>query len=458
MSDDIARIFTQQQHFFNSNQTRSVSFRKQQLHLLQQALTQFETPLLAALEQDLGKSAFESYATEIGFCFRSIKTALKQLPRWQKTRKVRTNPTLFSAKSTIFHDPYGVVLIIGPFNYPVQLLLEPLIGAIAAGNCTILKASELTPHVSSVLAQLIVATFPPDYITLIEGDAPVTTTLLTQPFDYIFFTGSITVGKIVYEAAAQKLIPVTLELGGKSPAIVHSDAKIKNAAERIVWGKFLNTGQTCIAPDYILVHKSQEAALIKALKQTITAFYGTTASESPDYGRIVNKRHFNRLISLLEHDRDAIISGGHFSEADLFIEPTLLQLKNTSAATMQEELFGPLLPIITYNELHEAKKIVAEHPTPLALYLFTESKVVCDDVFTTITFGGGCVNDTISHVANETLPFGGVGTSGIGAYHGEASFTTFSHQKSRLKRRANIRVSFLFPPYKNKLKWLRKIL
>lgn len=458
MTDTISHIFTTQQQFFNSHKTRSLRFRTQQLEQLQQALIDFEKPLLEALSQDLGKSNFESYATEIGFCSRSIKTALKKLPHWQKTRKVRTTPSLFSAKSAIHHDPYGVVLIIGPFNYPVQLILEPLIGAIAAGNCAILKASELTPHVSSVLAQLITNTFSADYITLFEGNATVTTKLLTQPFNYIFFTGSITVGKIVYQAAAQQLIPVTLELGGKSPVIVHSDAKIKNAAERIVWGKFLNTGQTCIAPDYVIVHQSQETALIEAIERTIVAFYGRNPHESPDYGRIVNDRHYKRLSKLLEIDRNFIISGGQTSQRDLFIAPTLLRLSDTTAATMREELFGPLLPILTYNELSEAKKIIAEHPTPLALYLFTESKKVCEDIYTTINFGGGCVNDTISHVANETLPFGGIGTSGIGAYHGEASFATFSHQKSILKRRASIRVAFLFPPYKKKLKWLRKIL
>ncbi|ODJ50651.1 aldehyde dehydrogenase [Brochothrix thermosphacta] len=453
---EITTLFKQQKNFFKTNKTRPIPFRRQQLENLQQALLTYEKPLLNALEKDLGKSEFESYATEIGFCLKSIKTTLKKLEHWDKPKTVRTPLALFSATSKIYNEPYGVVLIIGPFNYPLQLIIEPLIGALAAGNCAVIKTSEMTPNVSRIISDMIHAHFTEEIVIVVEGVASTTTYLLTLPFNYIFFTGSSVVGKIVYEAAAKLLIPVTLELGGKSPVIVTEDANIKHAAERIVWGKFLNTGQTCIAPDYILVHHSKKAALITTIKEVITAFYDHNTEKNKDYGRIVNEKHFNRLNKIIATDKKYIVAGGKSDANKLFIEPTLLDIPNTSVASMQEEIFGPILPLLTYNDLAEVYTIIDENPTPLALYAFTENKQIATELFDTVSFGGGCWNDTISHVANEHLPFGGVGSSGIGSYHGKTSYDTFSHQKSILKRRSRIRIAFLFPPYKDKIKWLRK--
>lgn len=347
------------------------------------------------------------------------------------------------------------MLIIGPFNYPVQLVFEPLIGAIAAGNTAIVKPSELTPHVAIVIRDIIEDTFDETYVSVVEGGIEETQTLLSLPFDYIFFTGSEKVGKIVYEAAARKLIPVTLELGGKSPVIVDDTANIKVASERISFGKFTNAGQTCVAPDYILVQRKVKNDLIKALKKTITEFYGENIEKSPDFGRIVNQKHFNRLNDLLQIHKDNVVFGGNSSKEDLYIEPTLLDNITNDNKIMKEEIFGPILPIITYDNFDEVLEIIQSKSKPLSLYLFSEDENMTHRVLEELSFGGGAINDTLMHLANPNLPFGGIGSSGIGQYHGKYSFDTFSHMKSYTFKSTRLESSLFFPPYKGKFKYIK---
>ena len=424
--------FNNSKAFFNTHKTKNLKFRKQQLKLLSKNIKNHENELLDALYKDLGKSKVEAYATEIGMLLKSIKLMRKELKNWSKTKQTDTPLYLFPTKSYIKKEPYGTVLIIGPFNYPVQLVFEPLIGALAAGNTAIVKPSELTPHV-----------------------AIVTQTLLSLPFDYMFFTGSEKVGKIVYEAAARKLIPVTLELGGKSPVIVDDTANIKVASERISFGKFTNAGQTCVAPDYILVQRKVKNDLIKALKKTITEFYGENIEKSPDFGRIVNQKHFNRLNDLIQIHKDNVVFGGNSSKEDLYIEPTLLDNITNDNKIMKEEIFGPILPIITYDNFDEVLEIIQSKSKPLSLYLFSEDENMTHRVLEELSFGGGAINDTLMHLANPNLPFGGVGSSGIGQYHGKYSFDTFSHMKSYTFKSTRLESSLFFPPYKGKFKYIK---
>ena len=377
----------------------------------------------------------------------------KELKNWSKTKQTDTPLYLFPTKSYIKKEPYGTVLIIGPFNYPVQLVFEPLIGAIAAGNTAIVKPSELTPHVAIVIKDIIEDTFDEAYVSVVEGGIEETQTLLSLPFDYMFFTGSEKVGKIVYEAAARKLIPVTLELGGKSPVIVDDTANIKVASERISFGKFTNAGQTCVAPDYILVQRKVKNDLIKALKKTITEFYGE--NKSPDFGRIVNQKHFNRLNDLIQIHKDNVVFGGNSSKEDLYIEPTLLDNITNDNKIMKEEIFGPILPIITYDNFDEVLEIIQSKSKPLSLYLFSEDENMTHRVVEELSFGGGAINDTLMHLANPNLPFGGVGSSGIGQYHGKYSFDTFSHMKSYTFKSTRLESSLFFPPYKGKFKYIK---
>ncbi|MDU6178309.1 MAG: aldehyde dehydrogenase, partial [Staphylococcus epidermidis] len=379
----------------------------------------------------------------------------KELKNWSKTKQTDTPLYLFPTKSYIKKEPYGTVLIIGPFNYPVQLVFEPLIGAIAAGNTAIVKPSELTPHVAIVIRDIIEDTFDETYVSVVEGGIEETQTLLSLPFDYIFFTGSEKVGKIVYEAAARKLIPVTLELGGKSPVIVDDTANIKVASERISFGKFTNAGQTCVAPDYILVQRKVKNDLIKALKKTITEFYGENIEKSPDFGRIVNQKHFNRLNDLIQIHKDNVVFGGNSSKEDLYIEPTLLDNITNDNKIMKEEIFGPILPIITYDNFDEVLEIIQSKSKPLSLYLFSEDENMTHRVVEELSFGGGAINDTLMHLANPNLPFGGVGSSGIGQYHGKYSFDTFSHMKSYTFKSTRLESSLFFPPYKGKFKYIK---
>lgn len=447
--------FNNSKAFFNTHKTKNLKFRKQQLKLLSKNIKNHENELLDALYKDLGKSKVEAYATEIGMLLKSIKLMRKELKNWSKTKQTDTPLYLFPTKSYIKKEPYGTVLIIGPFNYPVQLVFEPLIGAIAAGNTAIVKPSELTPHVAIVIKDIIEDTFDEAYVSVVEGGIEETQTLLSLPFDYMFFTGSEKVGKIVYETAARKLIPVTLELGGKSPVIVDDTANIKVASERISFGKFTNAGQTCVAPDYILVQRKVKNDLIKALKKTITEFYGENIEKSPDFGRIVNQKHFNRLNDLIQIHKDNVVFGGNSSKEDLYIEPTLLDNITNDNKIMKEEIFGPILPIITYDNFDEVLEIIQSKSKPLSLYLFSEDENMTHRVVEELSFGGGAINDTLMHLANPNLPFGGVGSSGIGQYHGKYSFDTFSHMKSYTFKSTRLESSLFFPPYKGKFKYIK---
>lgn len=451
----IEQKFYDSKAFFNTQQTKDISFRKEQLKKLSKAIKSYESDILEALYTDLGKNKVEAYATEIGITLKSIKNARKELKNWTKTKNVDTPLYLFPTKSYIKKEPYGTVLIIAPFNYPFQLVFEPLIGAIAAGNTAIIKPSELTPNVARVIKRLINETFDANYIEVIEGGIEETQTLIHLPFDYVFFTGSENVGKIVYQAASENLVPVTLEMGGKSPVIVDETANIKVASERICFGKFTNAGQTCVAPDYILVHESVKDDLITALSKTLREFYGQNIQQSPDYGRIVNLKYYHRLTSLLNSAQMNIVFGGHSDEDERYIEPTLLDHVTSDSAIMQEEIFGPILPILTYQSLDEAIAFIHQRPKPLSLYLFSEDENATQRVINELSFGGGAINDTLMHLANPKLPFGGVGASGMGRYHGKYSFDTFTHEKSYIFKSTRLESGVHLPPYKGKFKYIK---
>ncbi|MCS5018051.1 aldehyde dehydrogenase [Staphylococcus aureus] len=451
----IEQKFYDSKAFFNTQQTKDISFRKEQLKKLSKAIKSYESDILEALYTDLGKNKVEAYATEIGITLKSIKNARKELKNWTKTKNVDTPLYLFPTKSYIKKEPYGTVLIIAPFNYPFQLVFEPLIGAIAAGNTAIIKPSELTPNVARVIKRLINETFDANYIEVIEGGIEETQTLIHLPFDYVFFTGSENVGKIVYQAASENLVPVTLEMGGKSPVIVDETANIKVASERICFGKFTNAGQTCVAPDYILVHESVKDDLITALSKTLREFYGQNIQQSPDYGRIVNLKHYHRLTSLLNSAQMNIVFGGHSDEDERYIEPTLLDHVTNDSAIMQEEIFGPILPILTYQSLDEAIAFIHQRPKPLSLYLFSEDENATQRVINELSFGGGAINATLMHLANPKLPFGGVGASGMGRYHGKYSFDTFTHEKSYIFKSTRLESGVHLPPYKGKFKYIK---
>lgn len=454
-ADDIRMIIQEQQNYYFSGETKDVEFRKKMLRKLYDAINRYEDEITEALYKDLGKSSFESYATEIGFVLSSISHMLKSMDEWLKPEQVKTPVHLQPAKSFIVRDPYGVVLIIAPFNYPFQLMIEPLVGAIVGGNCAIIKPSEFALNTSKVIRKVIEEIFPPHFVSVVEGEREVTSHLIHAPFDYIFFTGSVAVGKIVMKAAAESLTPVTLELGGKSPTIVDPTANLSHAAERIVWGKFLNTGQTCVAPDYVLVHKNVKKPLIKNMVKVIKKFYSANPIKSPDYGRIINQRHFERLTTMIEKESSDIVYGGRYDEKALFIEPTLIEKVHWDSPSMEEEIFGPLLPILEYENLGEAIHQIRQNPKPLAAYMFTENEQAANYFMENLPFGGGCINDTVSHVGNIHLPFGGVGASGVNAYHGKASYELFTHAKSMMQRNTKIPMKLAYPPYKNKLNLIK---
>jgi len=456
--ENVDLILKEHKFYFHTGITKNISFRIQQLNNLKNAIKFHEKDILDALYKDLGKSEFEAYSTEIGFVLDSIGYMIKNLKSWSDPIKVKAPIHQRPSKTYIMYEPYGTVLIIGPFNYPFQLVIEPLIGAIAAGNCAVLKPSESTPTISALIKDIIDKTFDNKYIRVIEGEKETTSALINSPFDYIFFTGSVPVGRIVMEAAAKNLVPVTLELGGKSPTIVDKTANLEVAAKRIAWGKLINTGQTCIAPDYLLVHKDIKENFIEMLKKVIIDFYGIDASKSKDYGRIVNTRQFDRLTSIIDRDKSKVIYGGSYNREKLYIEPTLIDNADWQDASMEDEIFGPIFPILEYSDLNEVINMINERPKPLALYLFTENEPVEHKVLNSVSFGGGCVNDTISHVASSYMPFGGVGNSGIGGYHGKESFETFSHRKSILKKSTRFNFNLIFPPYKDKVKLVKRFL
>lgn len=453
-ADRIPTITHQQRAFFSTGKTKPIEFRIEQLKVLRQAVTDNQSAILEALAADLHKPAFEAYAAEIGVV-REIEFALKHIKSWVKPRKVATPFDQFPASAKIYPEPLGSVLIIGPWNYPFQLMISPLVGAIAAGNCAVLKPSEIAAHTSRVVADIVRKNFDPAYITVVEGGVDTTQDLLKEKFDHIFFTGGTTVGKIIMEAAAKHLTPVTLELGGKSPCIVDSDVQIEYTARRIVWGKFINVGQTCIAPDYLLVDKAVKSDLLTAIKSCIHEFYGDEPSKSPDYGRIVSPKHFSRLAELLK-DSKALI-GGETKPEDCYIAPTVIDSVSLEDKVMQEEIFGPILPVIEYTNLEEALSIVNERPKPLSLYFFSKNKQKQEQVLRETSSGGVCINDTVMQVGISELPFGGVGNSGMGSYHGKASFDTFSHQKSVLKKSFWFDLKLRYAPYEGKLDLLKKV-
>ena len=437
-------------------QTPAVQERIRLLNDLKAAIKHHEKDILQALAHDLHKSEQEAYTTEIGMVYEEINHTVKHLHKWAKPSRVKTPLTHIGSKSMIIKEPYGSVLIIAPWNYPFQLALSPLVGAISAGNAVTLKPSELTPHVSNVIGTIVERVFQEDLAAVVEGGVDVSTALLKLPFDYIFFTGSVAVGKVVMEAAAKHLTPVTLELGGKSPCIVMPDADIKLAAKRITFGKFTNAGQTCIAPDYLLVHESIKEDLLREMDTCIRDFYGDQPETNPHFGKNVSRRHFDRLSQFLSNG--TIVTGGQRNEQELKIAPTILDHITWEDPVMQEEIFGPILPVMTFDSLHEAADMVKARPKPLALYLFTTNKETEAYILDNLSFGGGCINDTLMHVATPYLPFGGVGESGIGRYHGKESFFTFTHEKSVLRQTNRFDLSFRYPNAKNGLDIVRKFL
>ncbi|MDR4938010.1 aldehyde dehydrogenase [Rossellomorea marisflavi] len=432
MLENYQDLLTKQRTYFRTGETKSVAFRINTLNTLKSLVQKHEQDILDAVKQDLNKSELEAKRAEVGLVIGEIDFMVENLEEWAATKEVPTPASHEGAKSFIQPEPYGSALVIAPWNYPFQLAVTPLVGAIAGGNTAVLKPSELTPKTSALLSTLINDNFPEEYLHVVEGEVETSTALLKEDFDYIFFTGSTGVGKIVAEAAAKHLTPTTLELGGKSPTIVHEDANLDEAAQRIARGKFANAGQTCVAPDYLLVHSSVKDELMSKFKEVITASYGENIVENPNFGHVVSERHFDRLVGFL--DNGSIVTGGKHDRDNLIIEPTILENISWDDSVMQDEIFGPILPVMTYDSLDEIIEPIVKRPKPLALYLFSDDEAVQDEILSTISFGGGSINDTINHMTSHYLPFGGVGDSGMGAYHGKASFDTFTHFKSVLKR------------------------
>ncbi|WP_249931572.1 aldehyde dehydrogenase [Rossellomorea marisflavi] len=432
MLENYQDLLSKQRTYFRTGETKSVAFRINTLNTLKSLVQKHEQDILDAVKQDLNKSELEAKRAEVGLVIGEIDFMVENLEEWAATKEVPTPASHEGAKSFIQPEPYGSALVIAPWNYPFQLAVTPLVGAIAGGNTAVLKPSELTPKTSALLSTLINDNFPEEYLHVVEGEVETSTALLKEDFDYIFFTGSTGVGKIVAEAAAKHLTPTTLELGGKSPTIVHEDANLDEAAQRIARGKFANAGQTCVAPDYLLVHSSVKDELMSKFKEVITASYGENIVENPNFGHVVSERHFDRLVGFL--DNGSIVTGGKHDRDNLIIEPTILDNISWDDSVMQDEIFGPILPVMTYDSLDEIIEPIVKRPKPLALYLFSDDEAVQDEILSTISFGGGSINDTINHMTSHYLPFGGVGDSGMGAYHGKASFDTFTHFKSVLKR------------------------
>lgn len=445
-------------NYFHSGATRSYDFRKKQLQQLKQALLQYEQELHNALFTDLKKNPEEAWVTETGLVQSEITTAFKGLHTWMQPESAGTNLVNFPSSSRVLREPLGVVLIIGAWNYPFQLLFAPLVGAIAAGNCIVLKPSEHAPATAAVMKKIIDSIFSPQYILYVEGDGATVVPALMKDFryDHVFYTGGAMVGKLIYQMAAEKLTPVTLELGGKSPCIVEADANISVAARRIAVTKFSNAGQMCIAPDYVLVHASRKDELMQELKKAIATFYEGDPSSAYSYGRIVNERQFNRLVNYL--GEGTIVQGGQYNKEQLYIEPTILENIKPEAAVMNEEIFGPILPVIAYGTTEEAMAVVRQHPDPLSLYVFTNSKKTEEIWLQSIPFGGGCVNNTSWHFTNHHLPFGGRGSSGMGTYHGRHSFEVFSHRKAIMKTPTWFDPAVKYPPFKGKLKLFKWII
>ncbi|WP_185274978.1 aldehyde dehydrogenase [Chryseobacterium indologenes] len=452
---EIEKILQSQREFFKTQQTKSLAFRKMYLEKLKNLIISNEDLLCEAIHKDFGKSKFDTFTTEISFILNDIDYYLKNLKSLAKPKKVSTNIVNQLGNSKIYADPLGCILVIGAWNYPYQLSLSPIIASIAAGNCCILKPSEVAENTMKALSKIINENFPSEYLYVYEGGIDETTALLTLKFDKIFFTGSTKVGKIVYKAAAEHLTPVVLELGGKSPAIVSKEAHLETAAKRIVWGKFLNAGQTCVAPDYLLVEESIQEQFLEMLRKYIKEF--NYSPDSVQYTRIINKKNFHRLTDLI--DREKVYFGGSYDEEKLYIEPTILNHIHWEDPVMEEEIFGPILPVISFKNFTIAINTVSEREKPLAAYLFTKNSEEKEIFTRKLSFGGGCINDCVMHLSNDNLPFGGVGSSGIGSYHGKYGFETFSHQKSVLEKATWGEPNIKYPPYsEKKLSWIRKLL
>ncbi len=458
---NITDIVQAQRTFFRTGETLPIKYRLQALQTLKKAIQAHEKELLEALHTDLGKSEMEAYMCEVGLTISEIDYVSARLRRWARNKRVCTPLANFPAKSFTVQEPYGVTLIMSPWNYPVLLTLEPLVGAIAAGNCCVLKPSDYSPATSKVIASLIAEIFPPEYVTVVTGGRKENADLLEQHFDYIFFTGGVTVGKLVMEKAAQHLTPVTLELGGKSPCIVDKTANIPLAARRIVFGKYLNCGQTCIAPDYVLIDEAVHDEFVACVKQEIMAMYTANPLTFAAYGKIINRKHFDRILGLI--DSAKVVYGGKSNPETLQIEPTVLDNVNPEDAVMQEEIFGPIMPILIFRSsesqsfAEQAIEFVRNRPQPLALYIFTNNKQTEKRFLQTVQFGGGCVNDTIMHLATSEMAFGGVGNSGMGSYHGKKSFETFSHEKSIVKKPNWIDLPIRYQPYTAIKQWFVRL-
>jgi len=451
----INEIVTAQRTFFDSGATKLIEFRLHQLATLRKALKTYGNRIIEALDKDFKKPKYETIATEIAVTIYEIDHVAKHLKKWAKPKKVKTPIVHLFSQSFIYPEPYGVALIIGAWNYPINLVLNPLIGAIAAGNCAVIKPAYTAQESSKVLYDMILEFFPEEYIAVAQKYPGVYDEILNQKFDYIFFTGSTDVGKTTMQAAAKHLTPVTLELGGKSPAIVYKDADVDVSARRILWGKCINAGQTCIAPDYALVHTSKVNEFIEAAKKYIAQFYGNDVQQSPDFARIIDTVQFERLERMLKNC--TIVAGGQTHKDERFIAPTILTNISLDHPSMQEEIFGPILPVLEFNTIEEAISIVKKFHKPLALYLFTKEKKIWKKVIEEVSFGGGCINETISHYVSPYLPFGGVGYSGIGQYHGKASFDTFTHYKGVLKKPFWIDTFLRYPPYnKGKVSFIKR--
>ena len=454
---DIPKIVNQQKSFFNSNITKDVNLRIETLKKLKLILKENEEKLYTSIYVDFKKSKFETYLTEVSLIYNELNDAIKNLKKWSKQKRVRTNLANFPAKSYIIPEPLGTVLVISAWNYPYQIALIPAISAIAAGNTVVIKPSEIPNNTSKILAELINTNFDKNYLTVIEGGVETTTELLQKKWDKIFFTGSTPVGKIVYKAAAENLTPATLELGGKSPTIVLADCNIKITAKRIVWAKFLNAGQTCIAPDYLLVEEKIKDQLLLSLKKEIENAYPNNNEVQENYVQIVNEKNFNRLEQLISTDK--IYYGGETNVKNRFIQPTLLHNINFEDSIMQEEIFGPILPVISFEKLEDVITKIKEREKPLSLYIYSKNKITVKKILNEISFGGGAINESLVHLSNPNLPFGGVGASGIGAYHSKAGFNTFTHYKSILHKTSWIEPNIKYSPFtKIKIKILKFIL
>ncbi|WP_405293030.1 aldehyde dehydrogenase [Algibacter sp. Ld11] len=446
-------IIVKQKEYFKSGKTKSVAFRISILKALKEELEANEQAVFNALKLDFKKSEFETYLSEYSMVMSQLNLVIKNLKKWAKPQRVSSSLLLFPASSFIYKEPYGGVLIISPWNYPFILALEPLILAIAAGNTVVLKPSELTENTSKLISKIVKNVFPEGLVTSIEGGVDVATALLNQRWDYIFFTGSVSVGKIIAQAAAKHLTPVTLELGGKSPCIIDDTVDLKLTTKRVVWGKFLNAGQTCIAPDYILVKKQIKADFTKALIEEIKQAYGNDIKASEDFPRIINRKNTQRLANML--NQETISFGGEIDETTCYIAPTLLDNPDLDSPVMKEEIFGPILPILTYETEQDIESVISQYEKPLAFYVFSNNKAFSKGLIERFSFGGGVINDTLMHFGNDKLPFGGVGFSGMGNYHGKFGFDTFSHHKAIVNRKNWIDPPVRYAPYQDKLKWLK---